>query len=85
MKIEAYIDIIEANTDDVLDTATINIDEDYVEDNEAAVNEWIENSDDWYEIESNWERAGKLVQFNVTNMQDIIECLKFDEFQRKTN
>ena len=45
----------------------------------------IENSDGWHEIESNWQRGGKLVQFNVTNMQDVIEELKFDEFQKKVN
>ena len=85
MKIDAYIDIVDANTDSFIDTATIQVDADYVEDNEAAVNEWIENSNEWHEIESNWQRGGKLVQFNVTNMQDVIEELKFDEFQKKAN
>lgn len=85
MKIEAYIDIVEANTDNVLDTAVVDVDMDYVADNEDSVVEWIENSDIWSTISSNWQQGGKLVQFNVTNMQDIIDELTFDEFERKTN
>ena len=85
MKIEAYIDIVEANTDNVLDTAVVGVDMDYVADNEDSVVEWIENSDTWSTIFSNWQQGGKLVQFNVTNMQDIIDELAFDEFERKTN
>lgn len=73
MKIEANIDIVEANTSNVLDTATVDVDMDYVEDNEDSVIEWIENSAVWDIISSNWQQGGKLVQFNVTNMQDIIE------------
>ena len=73
MKIEANIDIVEANTDNVLDTATVNVDMDYVEDNEDSIVEWIENSATWGIISSNWQQGGKLVKFNVTNMQDIIE------------
>lgn len=85
MKIEAYIDIIEAGTDNVLDTATIPVDMDYVEDDADSVNQWIENSDDWYWIANNWKQGGKLVTFDVTNMSDVLEDLKFDEFQRKVN
>ena len=73
MKIEANIDIIEANTDNVLDTAAVDVDMDYVEDNEDSIVEWIENSATWNIVSSNWQQSGKLVQFNVTNMQDIIE------------
>ena len=79
MKIEAYIDIIEANTGNVLDTATIDVDADYVEANEESIVEWIENSDDWNEISSNWQNGGKLVQFDVTNMQDIIEDIELED------
>ena len=75
MKIEANIDIVEANTDNVLDTATVDVDMDYVEDNEDSIVEWIENSAAWNIISSNWQQRGKLVQFNVTNMQDIIDEL----------
>lgn len=73
MKIEANIDIVEANTSNVLDTATVDVDMDYVEDNEDSIVEWIENSATWNIVSSNWQQGGKLVQFNVTNMQDIIE------------
>ena len=75
MKIEANIDIVEANTDNVLDTATVDVDMDYVEDNEDSIVEWIEHSATWSTISSNWQQGGKLVQFNVTNMQDIIDEL----------
>ena len=84
MTLDAYIDVVEANTGNVLDTATVSVDMDYVEDNAESVEEWIENGDEWNEISENWRRAGKLVAFNVTNMEDIIEDLKFDEFQDKT-
>ena len=76
MKIEAYIDIIDAKTNNILDTATIDVDIDYVEDNKDSVEEWIENSDIWNTISSNWQQGGKFVRFNVTNIQDILEELK---------
>ena len=84
MKIDAVIDVVEASTGNVLDTVTVPVDMDYVEGNEEAVTEWIEHSDKWHEVESNWQRAGKLVQFNVTNMEDIVEDIAYDEFIEKT-
>lgn len=84
MKIDAVIDVVETSTGNVLDTVAVPVDMDYVEGNEDSVNEWIEQSDKWHEVESDWQRAGKLVQFNVANMEDIVKDIAFDESIEKT-
>ena len=56
------------------------IDIDYVESNEQDVRDWIV-----HELEEKY--IGKEINYNfeVENIQDIIDDLKFDEFERKTN
>ena len=56
------------------------IDIDYVESNEQAVRDWIV-----YELEKRYSGKEINYSFEVENMQDIIEDLKFDEFESKTN
>ena len=56
------------------------VDIDYVESNEQAVRDWIAN-----ELEERYPSKEINYSFEVENMQDIIEDLKFDEFESKTN
>lgn len=61
-------------------TETVNVDADYVEDNDAAVYEWVANElYDKYGINFNPEQ-----DFTIENIDDIVEDLKFDEFKAKT-
>lgn len=60
--------------------ATVNVDADYVEDNEADVYEWVANElYDKYGINFDPEQ-----DFTIENIDDVIEDLKFDEFKAKT-
>ena len=56
------------------------IDIDYVESNEQAVRDWIV-----HELEEKYIGKEINYSFEVENMQDILDDLKFDEFERKTN
>ena len=56
------------------------VDIDYVESNEQAVRDWIAN-----ELEERYPNKEINYSFEVENMQDILEDLKFDEFESKTN
>lgn len=56
------------------------VDIDYVEDNEDAVNEWV-----LIELENMFGQSFKHDDFQVTNMDEVIEDIKFDEFESKVN
>ena len=62
-------------------STTVAVDADYVEDNVEAVEEWVRN-----ELEDKFncliDACGPM-PFEVTNIDDIIEDIKFDEFQDK--
>ena len=62
------------------DYVNVPVDIDYVEDNEDAVNEWV-----LIELESMFGQSVKHDDFNVTNMDEVIEDIKFDEFESKVN
>lgn len=57
----------------------INIDKDYVEDNEDSILEYVSN--ELYEM---FGHSFDYDDFEVTNMQALIEELAYDEFERKT-
>ena len=57
----------------------VNIDKDYVEDNADSILEYVSN--ELYEM---FGHSFDYDDFEVTNMQELIEELAFDEFERKT-
>lgn len=57
----------------------VNIDKDYVEDNADSILEYVSN--ELYEM---FGHSFDYDDFEVTNMQELIEELAFDEFKRKT-
>ena len=81
MKIDAKIELSDTKSKDCNQTyVRVSVDTDYVEGNEEAVNEWIAN-----ELEEMF--GGSFcpgTDFAVTNMEDIIEDIAFDEFKDKT-
>ena len=61
-------------------TMNVNVDMDYVESNADDINEWIVN-----ELEKKYEWAFVAGEdFKVTNMDELIEELSYDEFLDKT-
>ena len=81
MKIDAKIELNDTKSKDFNKTyVKVPVDTDYVEDNEESVNEWIAN-----ELEEMF--GGSFCpssDFTMTNMEDIIEDIAFDEFKDKT-
>ena len=56
------------------------VDIDYVEDNAESVYTWVVN-----ELEEMFGRPFMNDDFEITNMHELIEELKFNEFENKTN
>jgi uncharacterized membrane protein len=56
------------------------VDMDYVEGNEQDIRSWIAN-----ELEDMFGRSFMQEDFEVKNMEDIIEEINFDDFEDKTN
>ena len=57
----------------------VNVDKDHVEDNADSILEYVSN--ELYEM---FGHSFDYDDFEVTNMQELIENLAFDEFERKT-
>ena len=85
MKIDANVEVFAAGGSKVLDTLVVPVDMDYVNGDEEDANEWIEHSTTWMDTSEKWQKAGVMAVFEVTNMQNIIDELKFGEFSSKTN
>lgn len=56
----------------------VSVDTDYVEDNEESVREWVGN-----ELSEAFGHSFCREDYEIANMAEILEELKFDEFQRK--
>ena len=78
MKIEANVSFHKPEAGDVYG-CDVNIDKDYVEDNADSILEYV--SDELYEM---FGHSFDYDDFEVTNMQELIEELAYDEFERKT-
>ena len=81
MKIDAKIEF----SDEVAEKLDRNwirvpVDIDYVEDNEDSVKTWVMN-----ELEEMFSQAFNYEDFNITNMDEVLEEIKFDEFEDKIN
>ena len=79
MKIDAFV-AIKNNLHDkvVTDFCNVQVDIDYVEDNEDSVNEWIRQ-----ELENIFHVPVMNEDFEVHNMTEILENIAFDEFESK--
>lgn len=81
MKIDAKVEFSPAKEKELNRSwFRIPVDIDYVEDNESSVNEWVAN-----ELEEAFGRKFMLDDFTVTNMDEVLEEIKFDEFDKKAN
>ena len=56
------------------------VDIDYVEDNEDSVKTWVMN-----ELEVTFNQAFNYEDFKIFNMDEILDEIKFDEFEDKIN
>jgi len=81
MKIDAKVVFDDAVANEVGHNRTsVAVDMDYVEANEDAVKEWVAN-----ELEAMFGRSFANDQFTITNIDDIVESINFDEFEDKTS
>ena len=81
MKIDAKIEFSN-EVAKVLDRDWIRVpvDIDYVEDSEDSVHAWVVN-----ELEEMFGRPFMNDDFEIKNMDEVIEEIKFNEFEDKTN
>lgn len=77
MKLEANVLFIKPENN--VYSCVVNVDKDYVEDNADSILEYVSN--EMYEM---FGHSFGYDDFEVTNMQELIEKLAFDEFERKT-
>lgn len=79
MKIDAKIEFSDevANKLD-RNFARVPVDIDYVEDNSSSIRTWVCN-----ELEDMFGQAFMNDDFKITNMDELIETIKFDEFENK--
>lgn len=77
MKLEANVSFHKPEGD--VYGCDVNIDKDYVEDNADSILEYVAN--ELYEM---FGHSFDYDDFEVTNMQALIEELAYDEFERKT-
>ena len=81
MKIDAKITFSKEVADKLdRDWVRVPVDIDYVEDNAESVYTWVVN-----ELEEMFGRPFMNDDFEITNMHELIEELKFNEFENKTN
>ena len=79
MKIQAIVEFPRPVGDcEVGDSIHIDVDTDYVESNADSVNEWVRQ-----ELESIFMRPFWDEDFNITNMDSILEDIAFEEFNIK--
>ena len=81
MKIDADIELSDVKAEVCgMTHVKVPVDADYVDSNEESVNEWVAN-----ELEEMFDGSFcPNVDFTVTNMEDIIEDIAFDDFKDKT-
>jgi hypothetical protein len=81
MKLDAYITFSDTTADKINhDEITIAIDSDYVSADKDDINEWVIN-----ELETQFNIKFMINDFTITNIDDIIEEINYEEFMAKTN
>lgn len=80
MKIQAIVEFPRPVGDcEVGDSIHVDVDMDYVTPYESDIREYVAN-----ELAEIFGRSFGDDEFEITNLEDLIEDIKFDEFERKT-
>jgi len=80
MKIEARVKFSDKFAKELsIDTARVDVDTDYVTPYESDIRDYVAN-----ELAEIFGCSFGDDEFEIMNLEDIIEDLKFDEFERKT-
>ena len=81
MKIDAEVELSGPKEKDVGESfVKVPVDIDYVEGNADSVKEWVRNA-----LEEKYGNVFSDEDFTITNLDDIVEDIAFDEFEQKTS
>ena len=80
MKIDAEVELSDSKEKDIGESSVkVPVDIDYVEGNADSVKEWVRNA-----LEEKYGDVFSDEDFTITNLDDIVEDIAFDEFEQKT-
>ena len=85
MKLDAIVNVRMPRQNILVPNVTVPVDADYVEANELDIREFILNSKEIDRICKQNSVALADLELDVTNINDLIDELKFDEFRDATN
>lgn len=81
MKIDAEVELSDSKAEDYGEYfVKVPVDADYVEGNEESVKDWVRNA-----LEEKYGGAFCDEDFTITNLENIVEDIAFDEFEQKTS
>ena len=81
MKIDAEVELSDSKEKDIGESfVKVPVDIDYVEGNADSVKEWV-----WNALEEKYGSVFSDEDFTITNLDDIVEDIAFDEFKQKTS
>ena len=76
MKIDAEVELSDSKEKDIGESSVkVPVDIDYVEGNADSVKEWVRNA-----LEEKYGDVFSDEDFTITNLDDIVEDIAFDEF-----
>ena len=77
MKIDAEVELSDSKEKDIGESfVRVPVDIDYVEGNADSVKEWVRNA-----LEEKYGDVFSDEDFTITNLDDIVEDIAFDEFE----
>ena len=81
MKIDAEVELSDSKEKDIGESfVKVPVDIDYVEGNADSVKEWVRNA-----LEEKYDGVFSDEDFTITNLDNIVEDIAFDEFEQKTS
>ena len=81
MKIDAEVELSDSKEKDIGESfVKVPVDIDYVEGNADSVKEWVRNA-----LEEKYGGVFSDEDFTITNLDNIVEDIAFDEFEQKTS
>ena len=81
MNFDAEVELSDSKEKDIGESfVKVPVDIDYVEGNTDSVKEWVRNA-----LEEKYGDVFSDEDFTITNLDDIVEDIAFDEFERKTS
>ena len=79
MKIDAEVELSDSKEKDIGESfVKVPVDIDYVEGNADSVKEWVRNA-----LEEKYGSVFSDEDFTITNLDNIVEDIAFDEFEQK--